>query len=186
MACYIIFNVILGDNYVLLLSQNNAQVIQDFAIWQLFTSMFMHANLLHIGSNMVALFIFGIAAEQFFSKWEYLVIYLVSGLVGNLFSLFLLPLNTISLGASGAIYGLAGATFLIVIRTNRQFVLWILIYMAYMIIYSFTPGVDSWAHIFGFLAGLGLCYLFRRKEFSTETATETPISLSTLLRNKIR
>ena len=75
-ACYIIFNVILGDNYVRLLSQNNAQVIQDFAIWQLFTSMFMHANLLHIGSNMVTLFIFGIAAEQFFSKWEYLVIYL--------------------------------------------------------------------------------------------------------------
>ena len=67
-ACYIIFNVILGDNYVLLLSQNNAQVIQDFAIWQLFTSMFMHANLLHIGSNMVLFSLSELLQNSFFQN----------------------------------------------------------------------------------------------------------------------
>ncbi len=70
--------------------QVNAYVFQG-AYYQLFTSMFVHANIAHLAGNMLFLFIFGFRAEEMFSLPEYLGIYFLGGLAGNTLSLVLGP-----------------------------------------------------------------------------------------------
>lgn len=77
-------------------------------VWRIFTAMFLHFNLLHIGVNMLSLFFIGPAVEVFYGKWRYLVIYLLSGIVGGVVTYFLSP-DTLAAGASGAIFGIFGA-----------------------------------------------------------------------------
>ena len=75
----------------------------------LISSMFLHANLLHLLLNLYALYILGPQLESFFGKAKYLFIYLVSGIVGGLTSMLFLPDNIVTVGASGCIFGLIGA-----------------------------------------------------------------------------
>ena len=106
--------------------------------------------------------------NQKLSKLKFLVIYFISGLIGNVFSLFLLPANVISLGSSGAIFGLIGIALIMVIIDNRSLLPFALLYIGYFIISSFMPGINMWAHIFGLLAGLLLGYIwyYRRNKVS--------------------
>ncbi|TXT61247.1 MAG: putative Rhomboid protease [Promethearchaeota archaeon] len=158
---FIIFNMILPQEYLLLLLQNNLRIINYLEIWRLFTAMFLHGDAIHLFSNMVALLIFGavIESNKYYSKLEYVLIYFISGLIGNLFSLVLLPPTSLSLGASGAIFGLIGAVFIIIITKERSLLFLALIYILYFVFSSFTPGTNPWAHIFGLLGGIGLGYL---------------------------
>lgn len=161
--CYIIFNLILNIEYLLFLAQINSKVIEDLELWRLLTSMFLHADAIHLFSNMVALLIFGAAVENNFPRYQYFIIYFISGLIGNIFSLILLPLYVISLGASGAIFGLIGAAFIFFAREDQSFILIGLIYIGYFIIMSFAPGINLWAHLFGLLGGVIFGYFFKRK-----------------------
>ena len=162
-VCFIIFNLILDVEYLLLFAQINSNVIEDLEIWRLFTAMFLHGDIIHLFSNMVALLIFGTAVETNFPRYQYVIIYFVSGFIGNIFSLFLLPLNSASLGASGAIFGLIGAAFIFFVKEDPTFIGLGLIYVAYFLIMSFAPGINYWAHIFGLLGGILLGHLFKRK-----------------------
>ena len=133
----------------------NENVINHLEIWRLFTSMFIHADYSHLLSNMFGLILFGSYVEQVFRKTHYLLIYFVSGLVGNFFTLFLFPLYTISYGASGAIFGLIGASFLTILYEKDNILLFFAIfYVLYFIIASFAPHINLWAHLFGLLTGL--------------------------------
>lgn len=162
--CFVTFNIILPIEYILTLVQINSNIING-EYWRLFTSMFLHADIFHILSNMIALLLFGAAVENTYSKLEYLLIYFISGLIGNLFSLLLLPLNTISLGASGAIFGLIGAAFILyAVEGERTLIFLGLFYLAYFIISSFAPGINLWAHLFGLLGGICFGYIFTRKK----------------------
>ena len=79
------------------------------------TAMFLHANIFHLIFNMTALLLLGNSLEQEVENWKYLLVYLLSGLIGNLAMLipFLFSPETIGVGASGAISGLVGlGTFL--------------------------------------------------------------------------
>src|SRR3990170_9089371 len=80
-----------SDSMVLLYGQVNAFVFQG-VYWQLFTSMFVHANIAHLAGNMLFLLIFGLRGEEMFSLPEYLLVYFLGGLTGNMLSLLLLPL----------------------------------------------------------------------------------------------
>lgn len=166
--CFITFNIILPIEYILTLVQINSNIING-EYWRLFTSMFLHADIMHILSNMIALLLFGAAVENNYSKLEYLLIYFISGLIGNLFSLLLLPLNTISLGASGAIFGLIGAAFILYTVEGEKTLIFLgLFYLAYFIISTFAPGINLWAHLFGLLGGICFGYLFSRKKKSRD------------------
>ena len=166
--CFITFNIILPIEYILTLVQINSNIING-EYWRLFTSMFLHADIMHIFSNMIALLLFGAAVENNYSKIEYLLIYFISGLIGNLFSLLLLPLNTISLGASGAIFGLIGAAFILYTLEGEKTLIFLgLFYLAYFIISSFAPGINLWAHLFGLLGGFCFGYIFSRKKKSRD------------------
>jgi len=159
---FILFNILLGVEYLLLFSQINSKVFEG-QIYRLFTAMFLHADIIHLFSNMLALLIFGTSVENNFYKYQFLLIYFVSGFLGNIFSLFLLPYDSISLGASGAIFGLIGAVFVFFAREDKSFILFGLIYLVFFIFMSFAPGINLWAHLFGLLGGLILGYLFKNK-----------------------
>jgi len=133
-------------------------------IWRLFTSMFVHADIAHIAGNMLFLFIFGLRGEEMFSLPEYLSIYFLGGLTGNLISLVLLP-GSISVGASGAIFAMFGAAIIYARRSFRQSIIGALIYAFFLLVLSSGAGVNNFAHIGGLVTGLVIGYLLatRRK-----------------------
>jgi rhomboid protease GluP len=144
--------------------QVNSLVIYSGYYYQLFTSMFIHANIAHIAGNMLFLLIFGLRGEEMFSLPEYLSIYFLGGITGNLLSL-LLPLDTISVGASGAIFAMLGAAIIYARRSFRQSIIGALIYAFFLLFLSSGPGVNNFAHIGGLLTGLLIGYVLatRRK-----------------------
>ena len=148
-----------------LLVQINSKIINDLEIWRLFTSMFLHGDALHLFSNMISLLIFGAYVELNYSKYQFIIIYFISGLIGSFFSMLYLPLYTISLGASGAIFGLIGAAFsILIIQRDTPLIFLGLIYVFYFVFSSFSPNINYFAHIFGLLAGFIMGYLFKRKK----------------------
>ena len=76
---------------------------------RIITSIFLHGGLLHLVFNMYSLYIIGPQLESFFGKVKYIIIYLISGICGNLLSMLFLSDTHVSVGASGAIFGLLGA-----------------------------------------------------------------------------
>ncbi len=76
--------------------------------WRLFTAMFLHGGMTHLLMNMFSLYIVGRAAQMYFDTKPYVSIYLFSGLVGGLVSLYMHPVS-VGVGASGAIFGIFGA-----------------------------------------------------------------------------
>jgi len=115
---YVLFGALGGDFLTLKLPdspavffvQDNVAVRQGW-VWMLFTSMFLHANLFHLGGNLLFLLIFGTILEEQVSRQRWLLTYLACGLTGNIAFLLIGPLlgQELGLGASGAIYGLLGA-----------------------------------------------------------------------------
>jgi rhomboid protease GluP len=113
---------------------------------------------------MLFLLIFGLRGEEMFSLPEYLSIYLVGGLVGNVLSLVFGP-NFISVGASGAIFALFGACVIYGRSSVRQSILGALVYAFFLFFISSGAGVNVLAHLGGIVFGLLLGYFIstRRK-----------------------
>ena len=132
--------------------------------WQLLTSMFIHASIFHLSGNMLFLLIFGLRGEEMFSLQEYLGIYLVGGLVGNMLSLMFGP-DFISVGASGAIFALFGACVIYGRRSVRQSIIGALVYAFFLFFINTGEGVNILAHLGGLGFGLIVGYLIasRRK-----------------------
>ena len=85
----------------------NGALVRSGQVYRLVTGMFMHGSIWHLLCNMYSLYVIGCATENYFGKKKFLLIYLVSGIIGSMFSCIF---NTgWSLGASGAIFGLMGA-----------------------------------------------------------------------------
>jgi rhomboid protease GluP len=146
-----------GDSAILLLGQVNYLVLYYGWYWQLFTAIFVHVNIMHLAGNMLFLLIFGLRAEELFSFAEYLLIYLASGLAGNLLTLLLGP-ATISAGASGAIFGLFGACTIYVRRAIGQSIVGALMYAFFLLMISSGLYVNVFAHLGGLAIGLLIGY----------------------------
>ena len=149
----------------------------------LFTSMFMHAGWVHIGGNMLYLWIFGDNVEDRFGHLRYLVFYLICGIAATFAQLaFSLGSGVPNLGASGAIAGVLGAY--LVLFPKRQVTVLLgyyvtrmpaLVVIGFWIVLQFfngigsivvstdTGGVAYMAHIGGFIAGLVLALVLRGK-----------------------
>jgi rhomboid protease GluP len=154
-----------SDSMILRYGQVNGFVIYNGWYYQLFTSMFVHANIAHIAGNMLFLLIFGLRGEEMFSLPEYLLIYFIGGLTGNLLSLWLMPLYVPSVGASGAIFALFGAVAVYARRSISQSIIGALIYVFFLFLISTGPDVNIFAHLGGIIAGLLIGYVLatRRK-----------------------
>ena len=146
--------------------QFNLAVITQGWYWQLFTSMFVHVNLPHLIINMLFLLIFGLRAEELFKDTEFLFIYLASGFVGNLLTL-LLPLLTVSAGASGAIFGIFGASVIYIRKVFNMPVFNVLIYSLLFLMLSASEGVNLFAHLGGLVTGLVIGYFFAKSRKNT-------------------
>lgn len=137
--------------------------VKNGEIYRLITAAFVHANVLHIFFNMYALYALGPQIEKFYGRKRYLLIYLGSALLGSLLSVVLT--NNVSVGASGAIFGLFGsmlyfgykyrATLDGFLRSGIIPVIVINLLLGFMI-----PGIDVYGHIGGLLGGLILSYAF--------------------------
>ena len=137
--------------------QFNAFVFEG-AYWQLFTSMFVHVNIMHLVGNMLFLLIFGLRAEELLKVEEYLGIYFAGGLVGNLLTLLFGP-NMVSAGASGAIFAIYGAVTVYIRRFVGQSIISALMYAFFLLFLSSGFGVNVLAHLGGLIVGLFLGYL---------------------------
>lgn len=152
------------------LGQYNLAVMNG-ALWQLLTSIFVHVDITHIGLNMLFLVIFGLRAEELFKTEEYFMVYLLSGLTGSILTLFFMTPYTVSAGASGAIFGMYGAS---IIYTRKQFgqsIIGALAYSFLFLMLSTGTGVNMVAHFGGLAAGLIIGYALaksRRYEYWTE------------------
>ncbi|MFF5208585.1 rhomboid family intramembrane serine protease [Streptosporangium sp. NPDC000396] len=159
---------LLGLNVVMFLAQlaTDGRLTHDLVMWspgividseyyRLLTSAFLHRDYVHIGLNMWALFMVGPYLEQAFSHVRFLALYLLSALGGSVLSYWVDPLNTASLGASGAIFGLFGAFFVVSRRLNLD-VRPILVLLAINLVITFIPGLRiSWTgHVGGLVVGL--------------------------------
>ncbi|MGD0794641.1 MAG: rhomboid family intramembrane serine protease [Dehalococcoidales bacterium] len=136
--------------------------------WTIITSMFVHANFLHIFGNMLTLFFFGQALKQLVGPNRFLAVYFIGGIIGNIaFILLKISSHSVVIGASGAIYAVAGALVVLVptMRVLMWFIapmpLWIVV-LLFFILWSFVPGVAWQAHMGGLAAGLVAGYIFRR------------------------
>ncbi|HLN45338.1 MAG TPA: rhomboid family intramembrane serine protease [Candidatus Sulfotelmatobacter sp.] len=139
--------------------------VMEGSYYQLVTSMFVHATIVHIAGNMIFLLVFGLRGEEMFSLPEYLAVYFLGGLFGNVLSLFFLPLDVPSVGASGAIFALFGAVIIHARRAVGQSVIGALIYGFFLLFLSSAPNVNNLAHIGGLVIGLIIGYVLaaRRK-----------------------
>ncbi|RXS76806.1 rhomboid family intramembrane serine protease [Blautia faecicola] len=143
-------------------------LILDGEWYRLFTSMFLHFGIYHLVNNMAVLLFMGDMVEKAVGHWKYLMIYLGSGLVGNLLSLYMdiqSQSNIVSAGASGAIYGIIGGVFVLMIKNRKQVrevVIRRLVFVIAVTIYygSQAAQIDNAAHVGGLIGGIVLTVLF--------------------------
>ena len=138
---------------------NDYEGIQNGQIYRLITSMFLHSDIIHIACNMYALYILGPVVERYYGKTKFLIIYMLSGILGSIFSAAFMSADTISIGASGAIFGLLGsiayftyyyrATLQGLLRSQILPVILLNLALGFMI-----PGIDVSGHIGGLIGGI--------------------------------
>ena len=163
--CAVIFllTYILGDgpydNLTLLKFGANLDILtKNGQFYRLLTCSFLHIGLLHLLFNMYALLVIGSQIESFFGKVKYIIIYVISAICGSLLSLAFSP-NTISAGASGAIFGLLGSLLYFgyyyraylgnVIRSQILPIIILNLGLGFMM-----NGIDNAAHIGGLIGGI--------------------------------
>ena len=130
--------------------------------WRIVTVLFVHSGVFHILFNMWALFIFGRMLENMLGTWRFLALYFISGIAGSMLVTFLAP-GTWVVGASGAIFGLFAA-FFVLQRSLGNNAVQLLVIIGLNLVIGFLPGTNiSWqAHVGGFLAGFVTGFVFSR------------------------
>ena len=167
LACVVVY-IILGINNgnfltfsatsLAIFGGNNLLLVQNGEVWRILTSAFLHVGLIHLVVNMYSLAIIGTQVETFIGKWKFLFIYFISAIGGNLLSLVFSQANVVSVGASGALFGLMGALLyfgyhyrLYLSEAIRNQIIPII--LINLLIGFIVPGIDNVAHIGGLIGG---------------------------------
>lgn len=175
-AVFLIFSLMgdTEDGYFMLMhgAMYEPFITEGHEYYRIITSMFLHFGIHHLLNNMVLLGALGWNLELEIGRIKFLIIYFVSGIGGNLFSLYWntsRQVGVVSAGASGAIFGLMGALLYVVIANRGQLGRLsgrgLLFMVALSLYFGLTSsGVDNSAHIAGLVCGF-LCtvILYRRK-----------------------
>lgn len=147
-------------------AKDNALIIHG-QYWRFVTPIFLHANLLHVGLNMLNFLVLGVFLERLMGHLRFLLIYLVTGVVSIIASFYFAP-QEVSVGASGAIFGLVGAYSVFVLVHRQAFprrgipaLLWLVLIIGINLsIGLFVSNVDNYAHVGGLLSGCLLGWWF--------------------------
>ena len=136
--------------------------------WTIITSMFFHAGFGHLFGNMITLYFFGTFLARLVGERKFLIVYFGGGILGGILYLLLAPPLSVAVGASGAVYAIAGA--LVVMMPNLRVLLYFIVPMplwvvilVFFVFWSFIPGVAWQAHLGGLIFGLVAGYLFRKR-----------------------
>lgn len=149
--------------------------VADGEWYRLLTSAFLHEQIWHIGFNMLALWFLGPPLEAALGRSRFLALYLISALAGSTLSYLLAAQNQLSLGASGAVFGLFGATG-VLMRRMRYDMRPLLILLAINLFITFAlPDIAWQAHIGGLVAGaaiaFGMVHAPRARRTAVQVAT---------------
>ena len=148
-----------GMDWLVLYGAKINSLIRAGEVWRFFTPLLLHDGLLHIGFNMYALLIFGVGLERHFGHGRFLLLYLLAGFSGNVFS-FLFS-SSYSIGASTAVFGLVAAEGIFLYQNRRLFggqvksaISNIIVVVLINLFLGLSPGIDNWGHVGGLLGGL--------------------------------
>lgn len=150
-------------------------VVRDGEYYRLLSYMFLHMGLNHLANNMILIYFLGEELERFFGNWRFFFLYFLSGIVAGIVSIVYNILNgnsVSSVGASGAGFGLIGATICLLLADKRQrgtaFVKRVILFAAISLYAGFSEqGIDNAAHVGGLLAGAvvtALLIVIRRRK----------------------
>lgn len=158
-----LLDFLLGGWLTALGAKDNLAITQG-EFWRLFTPMFLHGGLVHLGVNSYSLYVVGPRVEHSFGNWRFLAIYVLSGLTGSIVSFAFGPYR--SIGASGALFGLIGALIPLlylnrkVFANTRQQINHIITVIALNLLFGLTAGgIDNWGHVGGLVGGVSLAWL---------------------------
>ncbi|HXU93521.1 MAG TPA: rhomboid family intramembrane serine protease [Gallionella sp.] len=153
---------------LLLWGGNAASEVQRGEWWRLFTATFLHGGLMHLFMNMLGLVSIGILVERIYGHRLYMLIYVGSGLIGSALSLHFSAQTAVSVGASGAIFGVTGALLVGVYQHrdrlpktfSRNMITSMSVFIIYSLLQGFSKqGIDNAAHIGGLLGGAMLAFV---------------------------
>ncbi|MFW9928108.1 MAG: rhomboid family intramembrane serine protease [Candidatus Thorarchaeota archaeon] len=146
--------------------QDNNLVVNG-QVWRLFTSIFVHANIIHLGGNLLFLFIFSWRLEEL-KGWKHVfIIFIIAGLGGNLLTLglvFISQVDFLSVGASGAVEGMFGANITILFM-SRQYPRGPLAFLSVMVIFfllTISKDTNFIAHFGGLITGIAYIYIINK------------------------
>lgn len=158
-------NDIFNINYqvLFLLGGNYAPSVICGQYFRLFTCMFLHGGIVHIACNMYSLFIIGPQIEKIYGKLSYVVIYFCAGILASIVSCVASP-STLSVGASGAIFGLIGALLAFACserkRINKEYISGLIQVLIINLLIGFSiKNIDNSAHIGGAISGFIIGYI---------------------------
>ena len=152
--------------------------------WRLLAATFLHGGILHLAFNMWALWDTGRLAERFYGNGQLLLIYLVAGLSGSMASLFFAARTGVSVGASGAIFGVVGCLLAalftkahklppVLVRSMRSSML---TFVGFSLFMGFTAGfIDNAAHLGGLAGGFVMGMLLAEKFDIDEYRRQAPV-----------
>lgn len=147
---------------LLLWGGNAASEVQKGEWWRLLTATFMHSGLMHVAMNMLGLYTAGVLVERIYGARLYLIVYFGAGLLGSAFSLHFAAQQAVSVGASGAVFGVTGALLVAVLQHrdklpksfSKQMISGVGFFVVYSLLQGFAKsGIDNAAHIGGLLGG---------------------------------
>lgn len=163
-----------------------ASVVEDRQYWRLLTATFLHAGVLHIALNMLGLWEAGKQLNRLYGNFQFLMIYFASALVGSGLSLHFSAQQSVSVGASGAVFGVLGALLAAMYRhrgsipgmMSKNVMTSQGIFLVYALGQGFAKeGIDNAAHIGGLLAGSLLAWLLVGKTDETQGARRRQVAV---------
>ncbi len=153
-----------GYDLVAAMGMKINELIIEGEYWRLFTPVFLHGSILHLGFNMYALYIFGPGLERYYGHGRYILLYFLGAFAGNVLS-FMFSASP-SLGSSTAIFGLLAAEGVFLYQNQkilggvaRRALNNIIMIAVVNFIIGLSPGIDNWGHMGGLVGGAIFAFL---------------------------
>jgi rhomboid protease GluP len=156
-----------------------ASVVEDRQYWRLLTAAFLHGGFLHLALNMMGLWEAGRQLNRLHGNFQFLLIYLASALTGSALSLHFSAQQSVSVGASGAVFGVLGALLVAMYQhrgqipgvTSKNVMTSQGVFLAYALVQGFSKqGIDNAAHVGGLIAGCVLAWVLTEKIAAVATS----------------
>ena len=149
--------------------------VAEGAWWRLFTSGFLHFGPIHLAFNMIALWVIGRDLEQVLGRARFVVVYLLSLLGGSLAVFLFAAENSMTAGASGAVFGLMGGLAVVLLRLRRSPGPALTVILLNVVISFVVPGISIYGHlgglVFGAVVTAGLVYAPRDRRVAVQAVT---------------